>query len=81
MAIFQESSFTLTGVDEPERIGGIVTSTELLSVLGVTPVSGRGFRAEDGRPGADKVVLITGRDRIRSASGSSWATLPRSSRG
>jgi len=58
MAIFEESSFTLTGVDEPERIGGTVTSTELLSVLGVTPVSGRGFRAEDGRHGADKVVLV-----------------------
>ncbi len=58
MAVFQESSFTLTGVDEPERISGTFTSTELLSVLGVTPVSGRGFRAEDGLPGANKVVLI-----------------------
>jgi putative ABC transport system permease protein len=58
MAVFQESAFTLTGVDEPERISGTVTSTELLSVLGVTPISGRGFRADDGRPGAEKVVLI-----------------------
>jgi putative ABC transport system permease protein len=58
MAVFQESSFTLTGVDEPERIRGTATSTELLSVLGVAPISGRGFRAEDGRPGAEKVVLV-----------------------
>jgi putative ABC transport system permease protein len=58
MAVFQESAFTLTGVDEPERIRGTVTSTELLPVLGVTPISGRGFRAEDGLPGANKVVLI-----------------------
>ncbi len=58
MAIFQESAFTLTGVDEPERINGTLTSTDLLSVLGVTPIAGRGFREEDGRPGAEKVVLI-----------------------
>ena len=58
MVVFQESAFTLTGVDEPERISGTVASTELLSVLGVTPISGRGFRADDGRPGAEKVVLI-----------------------
>jgi len=58
MAVFQESSFTLTGVEEPERISGTVTSTDLLSVLGVTPISGRGFRPEDGLPGAEKVVLI-----------------------
>jgi predicted permease len=58
MAIFQESAFTLTGVDEPERINGTLTSTDLLSALGVSPISGRGFRPEDGRPGAEKVVLI-----------------------
>ncbi len=58
MAVFQESSFTLTGVDEPERIEGTVASTELLSVLGVTPISGRSFRPEDGLPGAEKVVLV-----------------------
>jgi predicted permease len=58
MAIFQESAFTLTGVDEPERINGTLTSTDLLTVLGVTPVAGRGFREDDGRPGAEKVVLI-----------------------
>ena len=33
MAVFQESSFTLTGVDEPERINGTVTSTDLLSSI------------------------------------------------
>ena len=58
MAIFQESAFTLTGVDEPERINGTIASPELLSVLGVSPIIGRGFRTEDGRPGAEKVVLI-----------------------
>jgi len=58
MTIFQETSFTLTGVSEPERINGTETSVELLSTLGVAPVSGRGFRADDGRPGAEKVVLV-----------------------
>jgi putative ABC transport system permease protein len=58
MAVFQDTSFTLTGVEEPGRISGTVASTELLSVLGVTPISGRGFRPEDGLPGAERVVLI-----------------------
>lgn len=58
MTVFQETNFTMTRVDEPERINGTIASAELLSVLGVKPISGRGFRSEDALPGAEKVVLI-----------------------
>jgi len=58
MALFRGSSFTLSGVDEPERIQGTLTSADLLSVLGARPISGRGFRPEDDRPGAEPVVLV-----------------------
>jgi putative ABC transport system permease protein len=58
MTIFQDTSFTLTGVGEPERIPGTQASADLLSTLGVVPISGRGFRPEDGRPGAAGVVLV-----------------------
>jgi len=58
MAVFRETSFTLTGVDEPERFQGTATSTELFSLLGVAPISGRTFRAGEDRPGAEKVVVV-----------------------
>jgi len=58
MTIFQETSFTLTGVSEPERINGTLASADLLSTLGARPISGRGFRPDDGVPGASRVVLV-----------------------
>ena len=58
MTIFQETAFTLTGVSDPERINGTEASADLLSTLGVMPISGRGFRPDDGRPGAARVVLV-----------------------
>jgi putative ABC transport system permease protein len=58
MAVFQETTFTLTGVDEPERFQGTATSTELFSLLGVAPITGRTFRAGEDQPGAEKVVVV-----------------------
>ena len=49
----------LTGGDRPERIRGIRVSTELFSVLGVEPQIGRSFAPEEGRPGADSVVIVS----------------------
>ena len=58
MTIFQETAFTLTGVSDPERISGTEASADLLATLGARPISGRGFRPEEGRPGAARVVLV-----------------------
>ena len=49
----------LTGGDRPERIRGIRVSTELFSLLGVEPQIGRTFAPEEGRPGAESVVIIS----------------------
>ncbi len=49
----------LTGGDRPERIRGIRVSTELFSVLGVEPQIGRSFLPEEGRPGAESVVIVS----------------------
>ena len=49
----------LTGGDRPERIRGIRVSTELFSLLGVQPQIGRSFAAEEGRPGASSVVIVS----------------------
>jgi putative ABC transport system permease protein len=43
---------------EPERVTGQAVSAELFPLLGVRPTLGRGFLADDDRPGAAPVVLL-----------------------
>jgi predicted permease len=51
-------SFDLTGEGTPEELSGKVVTTNLFSVLGVTPFLGRDFRTEDGVPGAARAVIL-----------------------
>jgi predicted permease len=53
------AQFDLTGDGEPERVSGLVVSVNLFPMLGVQPRLGRGFAAPDGRPGADRVVIVS----------------------
>lgn len=57
MSAFAERSFNLTGVGEPERLDGRRVSANLFDVLGVKPIIGRTFVAEEDQPGT-KVVLL-----------------------
>jgi predicted permease len=43
---------------EPERYLGAAVSWDLFPLLGTSPILGRGFAAEDDRPGAGPVVLL-----------------------
>ena len=43
---------------EPERYLGAAVSWDLFPLLGTSPILGRGFSAEDDRPGAGPVVLL-----------------------
>lgn len=45
--------------DAVERFDGAFVTANLFSMLGVAPVLGRDFRAEDDQPGAPPVVLIS----------------------
>jgi putative ABC transport system permease protein len=45
--------------DEPRRIRGLQVSLGLFPMLDVHPRIGRGFRDGDGRPGSDRVVIIS----------------------
>ncbi|HEV2835060.1 MAG TPA: ABC transporter permease [Pyrinomonadaceae bacterium] len=58
-AVRQRESFNLTGEGESERLQGRLVSANFLSTLGVKPVLGRDFVAEDDRPGAAPVVMLS----------------------
>ena len=51
--------FALAGAGDPERIFGSSVTANLFDVLGVPPAMGRGFLAEDARPGAPGVVVLS----------------------
>jgi putative ABC transport system permease protein len=52
------TSLNLIGRRQPERVLGVLVSENYFSVLGIQPVAGRTFRAEEHRPGGNPVVLI-----------------------
>jgi len=51
--------FDVTGDVEPERVQGLLVSTGLFDMLGITPRIGRPFVTADGAPGAERVVVIS----------------------
>src|SRR5437879_6521922 len=59
IAAMQFRSLNLTGTDEPERLAGRGVSAEFFDVLGVRPAVGRSFAAEEDRPGANPVCIIS----------------------
>ena len=59
MAGFIEWPANVTGTGEPERVPvGLVTS-EFFSTLGVNSAMGRTFQPADGKPGTERVILLS----------------------
>ncbi|HMD96446.1 MAG TPA: ABC transporter permease [Terriglobia bacterium] len=54
-----EGAYTLTGQGEPQRIEGGTTTEGFLRVLGVQPVLGRFFTAEENKPGGPHVAVLS----------------------
>jgi predicted permease len=59
LAAFTPEVFNLTGRGDPEQISAARVSWRFFEVLGISPAMGRGFRAEEDKPGGDSVVLIS----------------------
>ena len=59
MAATAEKSFNLTGDGEPERVQAYSVNANFFPLLGVQPLLGRGFLAEEDRPGANKVAVLS----------------------
>jgi putative ABC transport system permease protein len=65
-AVFEEmaivpwtGAYTLTGQGEPQRIVGGETTVGFLRVLGIQPVVGRWFTADEDKPGAPRVAVLS----------------------
>ncbi len=57
-AAWRIRSLNLSGEDHPERVRSAEVSANLLGVLGVEPILGRGFRSGEDAPGASNVAIL-----------------------
>lgn len=58
-AVRSNENFNLTGSGEPERLIGRLVSASFLSTLGIEPILGRDFVADDDRPGATPTTILS----------------------
>jgi putative ABC transport system permease protein len=58
-AVRGNESFNFTGAGEPERLQGRIVSAEFFSTLGIKPLLGRDFLAEEDRPGAAPAAILS----------------------
>jgi putative ABC transport system permease protein len=58
LAVYASTGATLTGVGDATGLSAAVVSPELLSMLGVPPLGGRVFTADDDNPGAPRTIVI-----------------------
>jgi predicted permease len=59
VAIAIGATYNITGDGEPERVGAILVSSNLLPMLGATSGQGRLFVAEEDSPGRPPAVILT----------------------
>jgi predicted permease len=56
---FKSDSFNLTGSGEPVQLQGLRVTSGFFTTLGVTPVVGRGFTANEDVPGGSRQVILS----------------------
>ncbi|HYU34418.1 MAG TPA: ABC transporter permease [Thermoanaerobaculia bacterium] len=59
IGIYWDDSVTLTGGQEPERVRASGATASVFSVLRVRPARGRTVQADDEKPGADPIVVLS----------------------
>lgn len=60
-ALYRGAGLTLNEGERPERVPGQMVTADFFRAVGVQPIRGRGFEAEDCRPGAPSVLVISHR--------------------
>ncbi len=58
LGVFATTGTTLTGMGDVVAMPALVVSPDLLTLLGVAPLRGRVFTAEDDKPGAPRTAII-----------------------
>jgi putative ABC transport system permease protein len=71
LSAYREDDFTLTGKDAPLHVTGVVVSANAFSLLGIAPVLGRDFTAEEDAPSSLAVPVILSHDLWQERFGSS----------
>jgi predicted permease len=61
ISISRLGSFTMTGLEQPERIDGMRTSSALMRIFGAKPMLGRTLLPEDDSPGGAQVAILSHR--------------------
>src|SRR5215471_8894635 len=61
LGAFGNTNFNLAAEDRPERIAGAAVTAGVFPLLGVSPIKGRFFEAEECTLGRDDVVIISAR--------------------
>jgi predicted permease len=59
MSTFRGWSVNITGTDKPENLMGRIVTSDYFKVMRASPMLGRDFTAEDDKPGAAAVTLIS----------------------
>ncbi len=59
LAAFQSNPADLSGGGDPEQVGGVEVTANLLPLLGVQPLLGRNLSAEEEQPGRDRVAILS----------------------
>jgi putative ABC transport system permease protein len=59
LVAYSRARFNLTGSELPEVLQGASVSPAFFTMLGVSPVIGRGFEEEEGKPGQGHVVVLS----------------------
>jgi predicted permease len=59
IAAYRPDSFGLTGTGEAEQVRGEMVSADFFSILGVRPLIGRMFTAQEDQLGAGRVALVS----------------------
>jgi predicted permease len=60
LGAYRGGSYDLSGAGMPEHLEGKMVSAGFFSTLGITPVLGRDFEAQEDHVGANRVALISG---------------------
>jgi len=71
MAAFTQNRVTLTGSGEPQELSTLLVSANILDVLGVGPILGRGFAAGEDREGAARTMILSHAAWLRQFGGDS----------